>query len=271
MTGFLWTILGFVGGLALTVLGDMVSDEVRARLDHLPHTILRVAARRLSPDDRGTLYEDEWLPELSYILTGDETQPVTRLFHGTCFALGALIAAFRIVSDLNRSATTQPDEPPQAIELDFSAPWRSLAPASDGRVLSPHRITRSAFRAVIVTAYDGHCAITGSKIRPALEAAHIRPVSAGGDATVTNGLLLRSDVHSMFDYGYLTLDPEYKLMVSPRLSADFGGGREFYDMAGKVIALPEQREHWPSQEFLAWHRDNVFKPLPVRNPVPPHR
>lgn len=50
MTGGVWVILGFIGSLALTTIGDMVSEEIRNRLDHLPHAILRAAALRLSPD-----------------------------------------------------------------------------------------------------------------------------------------------------------------------------------------------------------------------------
>jgi hypothetical protein len=68
-----------VGGLILAVFGEMVSQEVRDRLDHLPHAILRLAARWLDPAQRAAIYDDEWMPELAYILKGDEARPVTRL------------------------------------------------------------------------------------------------------------------------------------------------------------------------------------------------
>jgi hypothetical protein len=88
MTGYLWATLGIIVGLGMTALGDMVSEEVRDRLDHLPHAILRLAARRLDPSQWVTIYQDEWLPELSYILRGDEARrPVTRLIRGTAFAV----------------------------------------------------------------------------------------------------------------------------------------------------------------------------------------
>jgi hypothetical protein len=95
MTGFLWALLGVLAALAMTAAADMVSEEVRDRLDHLPHAILRLAARRLGPQQRVSFYEDVWLPDLTYLLKGDESRPVTRLCRGTCFALSILASADR--------------------------------------------------------------------------------------------------------------------------------------------------------------------------------
>lgn len=91
-----------------------------------------------------------------------------------------------------------------------------------------------------------------------LQAAHIRPVSAGGQHRLDNGLLLRSDVHTLFDRGYLTVDPAYRLRVSPRLRDEFGNGEEFYQRAGQPIGVPEARLDRPSQEGLEWHLSEVF-------------
>jgi hypothetical protein len=102
VTGLLWAAVGVLGGLGMTALGDMVSEEVRDRLDHLPHAILRLAARRLDPLQRVMVYEDEWLPELIYILKGDEARPITRLVHGVGYALGILVAAHRITGNLRQ-------------------------------------------------------------------------------------------------------------------------------------------------------------------------
>ena len=79
----------------------MVSEEVRDRLDHLPQAILRLAAQRLDPALRVTLYEEEWLPELTYILKGDEARPITRLVHGTRYAVGIFARTGRIIQHLN--------------------------------------------------------------------------------------------------------------------------------------------------------------------------
>ena len=96
MTGLLWTVVVFLGGLGMTAIGDMVSEEVRDRLDHVPHAILRLAARRLDPEQRATIYEEVWLPDLAYFLRGDEARPVTRLVQGTRFAVGILMAGRRM-------------------------------------------------------------------------------------------------------------------------------------------------------------------------------
>jgi hypothetical protein len=102
MTRYLWTALGRIAGIALAALVGMASQEIRDRLEHLPHAILRLAAHRLTPDQRTTIYQDEWLPELTYILKGTETRPVTRLITGTRYSLGILRAATRISRILNR-------------------------------------------------------------------------------------------------------------------------------------------------------------------------
>ena len=71
--------------------------------------------------------------------------------------------------------------------------------------------------------------------------------------------MLRSDVHTMFDRGYLGVDPRYRLLVSPRLRDEFGNGDQFYARAGHVIDLPERKPDRPQREFLEWHLDQVFK------------
>ena len=148
-----------------------------------------------------------------------------------------------------------------AVEFDLSRPWHRSGPVFGDLRLAPYRLGQQAFKAVVANAYQWRCAITGSKIRPALQAAHILPVKPayGGEHRVDNGLLLRSDVHVMFDHGYVSVDPSYRLRVSPRLRSEFGNGDSFYARAGEVIALPERRAYRPNPDFLQWHLDTVFK------------
>jgi putative restriction endonuclease len=145
-----------------------------------------------------------------------------------------------------------------AIELDFSQPWHRDGPVFSDPRLRPYRLGQQAFKAKVLDAYRQRCAITGSKIWPVLEAAHIRPVTRGGEHRLDNGLLLRSDVHTLFDRGYLGVDPGYRLRVSPRLRQDFGNGERFYAQAGQVVALPERKPDRPHREFLEWHLDEKF-------------
>jgi putative restriction endonuclease len=69
--------------------------------------------------------------------------------------------------------------------------------------LAPHRLGQQSFKAVVLDAYHRRCAISGTHIPPVLQAAHIWPVKNGGENRLANGLLLRSDVHTLFDRGYL--------------------------------------------------------------------
>jgi HNH endonuclease len=145
------------------------------------------------------------------------------------------------------------------VEVDLSAPWHRPGPVFGDPRFAPYRLGQQAFKAIVMDKYHRHCAITGTHIPPVLQAAHIQPVTAGGEHRIDNGLLLRSDVHTMFDRGYLGVDPQYRLRVSPRLREEFGNGAQFYAQAGQVIELPARRPDRPNREFLEWHLDEVFK------------
>ncbi len=145
-----------------------------------------------------------------------------------------------------------------AIEIDFSEPWHRAGPVYGDPRLAPQRLGQRAFQAVVLGAYHHRCAITGDKIRPVLQAAHIRPLPHGGEHRLDNGLLLRSDVHTLYDRGYLAVDNKHRLLVSPRLRNEFGNGEQFYVRSGQPIDLPERRGDRPNKAFLEWHVDEVF-------------
>ncbi|MFB9236305.1 HNH endonuclease [Plantactinospora siamensis] len=145
------------------------------------------------------------------------------------------------------------------VEFDLSEPWHRPGPVYGDKRLAPYRLGQQAFKAVVLGAYGRRCAITGGRIQPVLQAAHIRPLPVGGEHRLDNGLLLRSDVHTLFDRGYLGVDPKYRLQVSPRLRAEFGNGEEFYSRAGEQIAAPQAPRDRPNREFLEWHQDQAFR------------
>ena len=145
------------------------------------------------------------------------------------------------------------------VELDFREPWHRPGPVYGDPRLVRQRLGQKSVKAVVLGVYGWRCAITGSKVQPVLQAAHIRPLPKGGEHRTDNGLLLKSDVHILFDHGYLGVDPKCRLMVSPRLRSEFGNGDQFYAMAGSVIAIPGRRADRPNAEFLEWHLDTVFK------------
>ena len=93
MTGLAWGVLCVLGMFLLAALGDLVSEEIRGWLDLAPRAILRLAAARLDPGLREAIYQEEWLPELIYVLRGAESRPITRLIRGVRFAFGLLLSA----------------------------------------------------------------------------------------------------------------------------------------------------------------------------------
>ena len=76
---------------------------------------------------------------------------------------------------------------------------------------------------------------------------------------VRNGLLLRSDLHRLFDRGYVTVTPDHVFRVSDRLRADFSNGRSYYPLDKQRIALPTRAADNPSSDLLKWHNREVFK------------
>ncbi|HEX8081248.1 MAG TPA: HNH endonuclease [Jatrophihabitans sp.] len=167
--------------------------------------------------------------------------------------------------DLTTSSTASYFEAVMRRLLDAPAnpaevpPWHRPGPVYGDPRLTPYRLGQHAFQAKVLDAYSRRCSITGDKIRPVLQAAHIRPLPVGGEHRLDNGLLLRSDVHTLFDRGYLGVDPKYRLLVSRRLREEFGNGEQFYARAGQTISVPERRHDRPNPEFLEWHADEVFR------------
>ncbi|MBX7120955.1 MAG: HNH endonuclease [Opitutaceae bacterium] len=135
-------------------------------------------------------------------------------------------------------------------------------PTSD-RYGKPHlvkpRLGQGAFRISVINIYNRRCAVTGERTLPALEASHIKPYSRNGPHDPTNGILLRSDLHNLFDQGYLTITPDYRLEVSRRIKEEFDNGRHYYALQGHTIALPSRSDVRPDQHHLEWHRNNLFK------------
>jgi len=143
----------------------------------------------------------------------------------------------------------------------------ALAPPSEDPVaamfseprLVRTRLGQGAFRVLVTDTYERRCAVTREKILPVLQAAHIRPVSAGGRHDVRNGLLLRSDIHTLFDRGYVTVTPDRQLRVSGRLREDWHNGENYLGLDGLEIWVPSNLDDRPAPEFLEWHADTVFR------------
>jgi putative restriction endonuclease len=118
---------------------------------------------------------------------------------------------------------------------------------------------QGGFRLLVTQAYAGRCVATGEKVLPVLEAAHIRPFSHGGEHAVENGLLLRSDLHRLFDAGYLTVNPEdRRFVVSSRLYEEFHNGEMYRKLHGRPLPPPQAPYPAPSLENLRYHAEHIF-------------
>jgi len=116
------------------------------------------------------------------------------------------------------------------------------------------------FKKNVRIAYDRTCAFTGLRLingkgRPEVEAAHIRPVSEGGNDWIRNGIALSGTVHWMFDRGLLSLEDDFTILQSRQLNYDVSK-LIHSDQKAKV---PKEIRLQPHSEYLAWHRENVFK------------
>lgn len=106
------------------------------------------------------------------------------------------------------------------------------------------------FRRKLLEAYGGRCAITSCDVEDALEAAHIVPYRGPETNHPANGILLRADIHTLFDLGLLAIDTStMTVVVAPSLT-----GTTYAGLAGKRLRLPELRDLLPSMEALNHQR-----------------
>lgn len=125
--------------------------------------------------------------------------------------------------------------------------------------LTRARLGQGAFRVLVTDAYERRCAFTGERTLPALQAAHIKPYAVSGPHRVSNGLLLRADLHQLFDKGYVTVTPELNIEVSRRIKEEFENGRDYYVLHGKTMqSVPPSIQDRPAQEFIQYHNEQVY-------------
>lgn len=126
-------------------------------------------------------------------------------------------------------------------------------------VLVHPRLGQSAFRVTVADAYSRRCAITGENTLFVLEAAHIKPYSKSHSHEVSNGVFLRSDFHTLFDQGYISVSPDYEVLISDAIRDQFNNGKIYYARhREKLLSLPRRADWLPNKEYLEWHNAEVF-------------
>ncbi len=147
----------------------------------------------------------------------------------------------------------------QAVELTFAGTSIAAEPTArygKTQIIRP-RLGQSTFRYALEQAY-GRCAVTGEHSLPALDAAHIVPFCEGGRHVLENGLLLRADVHRLYDAGYVTVTPDYRFHVSDRLRKDFDNGKIYYAHENQRIWTPTAPYPSPDRTALDRHATTRF-------------
>lgn len=123
---------------------------------------------------------------------------------------------------------------------------------------------QAAFRRDLFVAYGGACAISGTRVADVLHAAHLTPYNGPKTNHVTNGMLLRADLHTLYDLKLITINPDTMTVeVAVQLQET-----EYGSLNGKQVTLPKRSSHKPSREALRRHyssassSDKEVLPLP---------
>ena len=120
------------------------------------------------------------------------------------------------------------------------------------------------FKRYIPQLYQDTCAISGMRMRSTfkynfIDACHIVPFALSHDDKVNNGIALCPNLHRAFDRGLVSIDEEYRVMVSSHIDEIAEHPYSLSKLDGKQIILPVQEQYLPAQENLTWHRKEVFK------------
>ena len=219
-----------------TFFGDphLTDPYLDAAADHghgVAYTVERVRRVRVSAPD------DFRFPQLGWLRCGEHAEgwlaPLLGGPDGAAAPALARVAEVAVAAG-QFSPTTEGDERA-----------RTLRSVVDRR-------GQPVFRVRLIDAYGGRYAVTGCDAVAALEAAHIVPCSERGSDDVTNGLLMRADIHTLFDLDLIGIEPE---TLTVRLS-DAVQGTAYSDLEGRSLALPVTPAERPSRDGLIarWRR-----------------
>lgn len=120
------------------------------------------------------------------------------------------------------------------------------------------------FKRLVTRIYQNQCSFTGMKMISTfnynfIDACHIVPFNLTHNDKVNNGIALCPNLHRVFDRGLVSVNPDYRILVSKHLTEDEKHPYGLKQLAGKKMLLPIQQTHYPAQEALTWHRMKVFK------------
>jgi predicted restriction endonuclease len=111
------------------------------------------------------------------------------------------------------------------------------------------------FRKSLLDIFDGKCCVTGCNVESVLEAAHIIPHSEESNYSILNGLLLRADIHTLYDLNLIGIDGNGKVFVSETLRES-----EYWQFQGKIIAenIPPEMSANLAKRFESFSQTGDF-------------
>ena len=139
----------------------------------------------------------------------------------------------------------------RAILESVAVAWDEERHSSEATANPGGNVTKEAYLDLLVALETllERCAVTGSTAVAVLEAAHIVPFAEGGPALPANGILMRSDIHTLFDLRLISIDPRtWRLVVHPSLD-----DTEYAALHGAEIALPARPAERPRREWVGDH------------------
>lgn len=147
------------------------------------------------------------------------------------------------------------EQPPTVAEGDAAPGGFDAGNTEDSRRHALRAIAvrqgQPRFRKALLRAYGARCAISGCDVLEVLEAAHIRPFRGPHTNHIQNGLLLRADLHTLFDLGLIGVDTQtWKVLVSTRLR-----GTAYASLEGQLVRLPVLPSERPDTKVLQEHRE----------------
>jgi len=118
---------------------------------------------------------------------------------------------------------------------------------------------QGTFRRFVLAAYGNRCAVTGEHSVPVIDAAHIADFAEHQRHEISNGIALRSDIHKLFDRGYVSIRPDHTFVVSKALAEEFNNGKVYYEMHNAKVTLPDNPALRPNAEYLERHYAKLRK------------
>lgn len=119
------------------------------------------------------------------------------------------------------------------------------------------------FRKLLIEAYNGKCAVTQTAIEELLEAAHITPHAEGVNYSANNGLLLRADIHTLFDLRLLSIDENMRIHLSKSIKQS----KEYGHLHLEKITLPDLNKHTPDRYALGARHKKFLEDETRRNSI----